>query len=562
MVACLDCSRCGLTTGVVRVLWFKQQDPHLFLGHRAMLHPFGHDNDFSWADFHSSVSKFQGHLSFDDVKQFVLFRVGMPHELTLNLRELHVLSVELRNDFGRPLFFKQPKLLRNGNGLHGRQGNPRRDGEGAVPWSRAIQMHIPERMIRRMAKLLGGSLAGQLVAFGAAFVLARIYGPEAYAHLEIFALVTGIGAVLGTGKFEQALMLPKSEKDALGLLWAGQRFVWATVLLVAVVGIGSAHWVAETWSLPSWRWIAWSLPVFTGLAAHARLLEYWHHRQSQVGHVAVAKASGPFLSELTKWGSAGWFPLMGLSLGSGAGIAMRWAIMRRGLNSVCQAASPWGRSPSSAAIQAHRDYPTWVLLGSAMNRLAQWLHVLLIGATLGPLMLGWMGMARRMVMLPLSLLATSAAPVLFKSAMDRANGAPLRRLFFQAFIGFGLVATLVGLAVFLAPDETTAWLFGAPWRGAIDVLRILAPWFVLNFISAGLGSMFHRVRKTKWIAALDAVHLLAVGLGWFLGTLHPEWFGGGEWGALQGIVWAKCGYYVLNLGVLVKAVIQHQDEDR
>ena len=78
----------------------------------------------------------------------------------------------------------------------------------------------------------------------------------------------------------------------------------------------------------------------------------------------------------------------------------------------------------------------------------------------------------------------------------------------------------------------------------------------------GLGSMFNRVRKTKWIAALDAVHLLAVGLGWYLGTLHPEWFGGGEWGALQGIVWAKCGYYVLNLGVLVKAVIQHQDEDR
>ena len=269
----------------------------------------------------------------------------MPHELTLNLRELYGLPVELRDDFGRPLFFKQPKLLCNGNGPHGRQGNPRRDGEGAVPWSRAIQMHIPERMIRRMAKLLGGSLAGQLVAFGAAFVLARIYGPEAYAHLEMFALVTGIGAVLGTGKFEQALMLPKSEKDALGLLWAGQRFVWATVFLVAVVGIGSAHWVADTWSLPSWHWIAWSLPVFTGLAAHARLLEYWHHRQSQVGHVAVAKASGPFLSELTKWGSAGWFPLMGLSLGSGAGIAMRWAIMRRGLNSVCQAASPWGAQP-------------------------------------------------------------------------------------------------------------------------------------------------------------------------------------------------------------------------
>ena len=253
---------------------------------------------------------------------------------------------------------------------------------------------------------------------------------------------------------------------------------------------------------------------------------------------------------------------MGLSLGSGAGIALRWAVMRRGMGHFCRSASPWGRSPAWDAVRAHRDYPTWVLTGSAMNRMAQWLHVLLIGATLGPLMLGWMGMARRMVMLPLSLLATSAAPVLFKSAMDRPDGAPLRRLFFQAFGTFGLVAMFVGLAVFYAPDGTTALLFGEPWRGAIDVLRVLTPWFILNFISAGLGSMFHRVRKPKWITALDALHLLAVAMGWYLGTRHPEWFGGGEWGALKGIVWAKCVYYAFNLVILVKAVMQHQDENR
>ena len=65
-------------------------------------------------------------------------------------------------------------------------------------------------MIRRMATLMGGSVAGQLVSVLAAFALTRLYSPEAFAHLEMFALVTGIGAVLGTGKFEQALMLPKA----------------------------------------------------------------------------------------------------------------------------------------------------------------------------------------------------------------------------------------------------------------------------------------------------------------------------------------------------------------
>ena len=73
-------------------------------------------------------------------------------------------------------------------------------------------------MLKRMATLLGGSLAGQLVTIAAAFVLTRLYSPEAFAHLEMFALVTGIAAVLGTGKFEQALMLPKGESIHRGCL--------------------------------------------------------------------------------------------------------------------------------------------------------------------------------------------------------------------------------------------------------------------------------------------------------------------------------------------------------
>ena len=50
-----------------------------------------------------------------------------------------------------------------------------------------------------MATLLGGSLSGQLVTIAAAFALTRLYTPEAFAHLEMFALATGLAAVLGTG---------------------------------------------------------------------------------------------------------------------------------------------------------------------------------------------------------------------------------------------------------------------------------------------------------------------------------------------------------------------------
>ena len=417
-------------------------------------------------------------------------------------------------------------------------------------------------MLKRMATLLGGSLAGQLVTIAAAFVLTRLYSPEAFAHLEMFALVTGLAAVLGTGKYEQALMLPKAESDARVLFAAGQRSVGITVLVVFVLAILTASWVSREYDLEHWWAMAWGLPLFCAFAAHARLLEYWHHRNADAGKVATAQAAGPLASEGVKLALAGPLSLTGLAWGSAIGIGVRWAAMRRGLTDLVRTAWAWHRVKDTSVLEEHRDYPTWVLAGSAMNRLAQWLHVLLIGATLGPVLLGMMGLARRMVMQPLSLLASSTAPVLFQGSTEVEDGAPLRRLFVRALLAFSAAAFLVWMAVMLAPDNTTAWLFGEAWYGALEVVRILTPWFVLNFMTAGLGALFHRVRKPRWITWLDGLHLLAVGVGWALGTLHPEWFGGGEWGALIGIVWAKCGYYLLNLAVLITAVLIHGNARR
>ena len=417
-------------------------------------------------------------------------------------------------------------------------------------------------MIRRLATLLGGSLVGQSVTIGAAFILTRLYSPEAFAHLELFALVTGIAAVLGTGKYDQALMLPESEADARVLFAAGQRAACITGLVVFMLVVPSAGWVSSRYELEEWVLVAYALPLICAWAAHARLLEYWQHRNKQSRPVALAQSAGPLASEGTKLAFAVPFSTTGLVWGASIGMALRWCLLRRRLTGLVRDAWAWHRIKDDPALRLYGDYPTWVMAGSAMNRLAQWLHVLLIGATLGPVLLGMMALARRMVMQPLSLLATAAAPVLFQTSTERRDGAPLWRLFVGSLGVFTLISTVVWATVILAPDGTTAWLFGDEWYGAMEVVRILTPWFVLNFITAGLGAMFHRVRKPRWITWLDGLHLLAVGVGWFLGTVRPHWFGGGEWGALIGIVWAKCVYYVINLAVLVTAVMRHGNADR
>jgi O-antigen/teichoic acid export membrane protein len=545
------------STRVVDVLWLEQQDPDLLFGDGSVLDALRHDDDLARSDFHLAVAEFHGHPPPNHMEQLVLLIVGVPQEFPLNLGELDVLAVELGNDLWGPLILKQTKLFGERNGVHDGKVGDGPSWRECYLRRRAEHRPIDPVMLKRMATLLGGSLAGQLVTIAAAFILTRLYSPEAFAHLEMFALVTGIAAVLGTGKYEQALMLPKAESEARVLFVAGQRAVGITVFVVFVLATLSASWVSTRYGLEHWTFVAYALPLFCAFAAHARLMEYWHHRNADAGKVATAQAAGPLASEGVKLALAGPLSMTGLVWGSAIGIGIRWATMRRGLTDIVRDTWAWHRVKDDTVLADHRDYPTWVLAGSAMNRLAQWLHVLLIGATLGPVLLGMMGLARRMIMQPLSLLATSSAPVLFQGSTEVEDGAPLRALFLRALGAFAVASALVWVVVMLAPGHTTAWLFGAEWFGAMDVVRILTPWFVLNFMTAGLGALFHRVRKPRWITWLDGLHLLAVGLGWYLGTIRPEWFGGGEWGALIGIVWAKCIYYVLNLAVLITAVLRH-----
>ena len=207
-------------------------------------------------------------------------------------------------------------------------------------------------MIRRMATLLGGSVTGQLLAILSAFILTRLYGPEAFAHLEMFALVTGIAAVLGTGKFEQALMLPKGEDEARALFSAGQRAVGLTIMAVYVVSVLTAHWVADAYGLEGWVTLAYVLPLFAGIAAHTRLLEYWRHRQTRGGMGRRCECLGAGRRRKRQVGYV-WHCLSstGLVWGSGAGLVLRWAVMRRGLSGLIRGAWSLGIKAGKAQWQ-------------------------------------------------------------------------------------------------------------------------------------------------------------------------------------------------------------------
>ncbi|HHD81525.1 MAG TPA: hypothetical protein ENK99_08095, partial [Campylobacterales bacterium] len=83
--------------------------------------------------------------------------------------------------------------------------------------------------------LMSGTLMAQIVSFGFIPILTRLYNPTEFGLYSLFfALATMIGMV-SSGNYAQAIMLPKSDRDAQALVFLSILVTITIVVLLTVV---------------------------------------------------------------------------------------------------------------------------------------------------------------------------------------------------------------------------------------------------------------------------------------------------------------------------------------
>ena len=62
---------------------------------------------------------------------------------------------------------------------------------------------------RHVLILMTGTIAGQALVFLFSPVITRLFSPDDFSTLELYTMLTTIGVVVVTGKYEFAIMHPK-----------------------------------------------------------------------------------------------------------------------------------------------------------------------------------------------------------------------------------------------------------------------------------------------------------------------------------------------------------------
>lgn len=396
---------------------------------------------------------------------------------------------------------------------------------------------------------MSGAVIAQAIGLALSFVLTRYYTPEDFGTLEQFAMVLGILGVLVTGKYEFAILLPKKKLEADALARLAIRIALISCGAIGILFIIFRSSIARYYNNDDWEYVSWFVGITLLGFGLTNVLNYRLNRLENYKTMSFAKALFSFASEPSKliFASFG-VGSLGLVASVVAGHVVTTLFLLKRNSGILQIRKQLALQNEMA--KEFRAYPTYNLSGSLLNRLAQWSHIALFSYFFGLAAIGYLGLCRRVAMLPLTLFSTSFSQVYFKRITSIDGAQELKENYLANLKRLLLISSGMIVAVWILPDNTMTVLFGEDWSEVLNYLRVLIFWFVANFAVSAVSFVNHRLRAQKMMFFLDLLHLvlviIAIFIAWKLGLQELD--------SIKALVIAKVIYYLVHILATLRAL--------
>jgi O-antigen/teichoic acid export membrane protein len=329
-----------------------------------------------------------------------------------------------------------------------------------------------------------GTGFGQAVGVLVSPLLTRIYSPAAVGEWQRYMAIFGLCYVVVCGRYEQAILLPPEDTDALCLVMCSMLVALCVSSLCALGMIGLRLWGGL--SQHYFALYAWSLPTGAMFSGGALALSYWMLRRHHFGRAAAAKISqgatqaGVQVGLGSMLGGLSAFLIAGDVAARVAAFAVQAPVLVREMRrKLC--AVTWRRIRSQAA--RYSAFPRISAVSALINSAGFGVPMLIMAHAFGDRTFGFIALADRTINAPSTLIGQAVSQVYCSQASSylrqRAAILPLYARYARALSLFAAVpaALLWWSAPILAPI-----LLGRAWAPTATFIRITLPSATLGFI--------------------------------------------------------------------------------
>ncbi len=357
-------------------------------------------------------------------------------------------------------------------------------------------LNVKSDFVKYIIVLMSGTMTAQLLAYVFAPIITRLYTPEESAELGIFALIVGIGGALATARYELALPIIKSEVHSYRIYLVAIR----TTVIVSLLAVLLLLIPLISGEFGSRLVFYLLIPVALFCTALYNMGTNWSIRMKQFRSISYAKISNAFVGNLSKiaFGMSN-FGYIGLIIGTTIGLIVSNIWFMLDLSRVNKKYRIKSRSPRNFLLaKEYSEFPKVNLPHTLMDLGRDLLIAVLLLQLFSKEDYGLYNHSYQMLRLPLIFAGLAIGQVFFQRSAEKINNnEDILPLMKKAVKTLALLSIVPFSIIFFFGEELFTFVFGENWTGAGTFSEIMAPWFLVNFITSPISSLPLIIRRQK-----------------------------------------------------------------
>jgi len=378
--------------------------------------------------------------------------------------------------------------------------------------SRFLAIFRKSEILQNASILVSGTIMAQAIPILLQPFFRRYFSPHDFGVYSVYSSLIGILLVISSFRYEQAIVLPKRNRDASVLVTSSILFSFVFSFLLFIAIILFRKWIGGVLNLDdSDGFIFYLFPIGVFLLSVFQVFNFWLIRQKKFVKISVNK----LVRRIVEGGAQSAAALIhypkGLVLGDVAGQ------VGNAVTSAYQSVR-CGYSPKHFSIARSRellirysDFPRYSLAPALCSTIGFLLPVVLINRFYLPEQAGFFDLAKLILSVPMALIATSISSVVLQKASESYR---LGRSFVDELKPLTAIVFVISVAevllIALAGKDIFRVFFGKIWETSGIISQLLVWPFALNFITSSFTSLFVALNKIRWQSIWQVVYFLLI----------------------------------------------------
>lgn len=374
-------------------------------------------------------------------------------------------------------------------------------------------LFLRSELLRSASILISGTLIAQLISILLQPLLRRLFTPDAFGVYSVYLSLVGIILVASALRYDDAIVLPKNDKESTNLLGLSLIFSFIINSSILIIFLSARDKIISFLNLPE-NFPASMLaliPVGAFLFSVYGSLNAWLIRKKKYIAISVNKLIRRSMEGASQVGLALLKIPNGLiysdMIGQTANVAtVAVQSKRSGLNLKLVS-----YTKLKYVFHKYSEFPKYNLVPALMSTCSYLLPPIFINKYFSPESAGFFDLSKLVLSIPLAFVAASLTSVILQKVSEKFNKKEsFIRDLKPVVILVGLIASSEILLIILFGEDLFRIAFGKLWTASGSISRIMVWSFAINFIVASFSNIFVAMRRIKTYSIWQFCYFLAI----------------------------------------------------